>query len=50
MVSTRLGSGGALDRDEDEAPLSMPDEETCSSRTELSLVTAGQLSSTTRVI
>jgi hypothetical protein len=39
IVSTRLGSGGARER-EDEAPPLTPDVwEICSSRTELSLVT-----------
>jgi hypothetical protein len=43
MVSTRLGSGGAWDREEEEGPPLIPDEEGCSSRIELSLVTICQL-------
>lgn len=43
MVSTRLGSGGAWDREEEEGPPLIPDEEGCSSRIELSLVTNHQL-------
>lgn len=44
MVSTRLGSGGAWDREDEEGPPFIPDEEGCSSRIELSFVTEDQLS------
>jgi hypothetical protein len=42
-VSTRLGSGGAWFREEEEGPPLIPDEDGCSSRIELSLVTNHQL-------